>query len=331
MRRTALLAATAGACASGTYRPTDVDLEPDPDSAPDDVALATSLSAFDGQNPNGAWQVVAYDDQANDTGSVAGGFSITITTGPAAIVVPANDGNSDGPGTPYPYPINVTSPGSVTDVDLVLSGVSHTYVDDLQVLLVNPAGGKALVLSEACDEATVVNATWTFDDAAGATFPDDTPSCASGTWKPGSYDAPALPAPAPAAPYATTLGALNGAPAAGTWLLYVADTAAGDGGYITGVQLQVATDAPPETTIIARPKRSTTKRKATIAFTSTVFGADKAVSYQCKVDRKKWRSCSSPLRLTRLTAGKHKVRVRAVDGSGKLDPTPAVTRWKVRP
>lgn len=318
-------------CVSGTYRPTNLT-SPTPDSVPGGATAAAALSAFDGQNPNGDWRVVAYDDAPGDTGTVAGGFTITITTGPAAIVVPANLSDDSGPGTPYPYPINIGLPGNVTDVNLVLSGLSHTFPEDLDVVLVNPAGAKTIVLSDACDSVDVTNVTWTFDDSAATGLPANTATpCASGTWRPTDHEPlDSMPAPSPAAPFGTSLSALNGSPAAGTWRLYVADDQGGDGGYITGVQLQVATDAPPETTITAKPKKSTTKRKAKIAFTSTVYGTNKAVGYQCKVNKSKWKACSSPLKVKKLTVGKHKVRVRAVDAAGRVDPTPAVVKWRVR-
>ncbi len=320
----------ASSCSSGSYRP--ANLETIDDNLPSAGTWRPTLAAFDGINPNGEWTLWAYDDSTGVIGTIQGGFSLTITSSgpPPAITIGADD-LAAGPADPYPHRIAVSDrPGAVTDVDVVLNGVSHTYPDDLDIVLVAPSGTAVVLTSDACDSKDVVGVTWRFDDGAATPMPADGP-CLSGSYRVGTGPGAPMPAPAPPAASGTSLGAFNGEPANGTWRLFVADHSKGDVGYITGVQLQVTTDAPPETTIIARPKRSTTKRKATIAFTSTVFGADKAVSYQCKVDRKKWRSCSSPLRLTRLTAGKHKVRVRAVDGSGKLDPTPAVTRWKVRP
>jgi subtilisin-like proprotein convertase family protein len=41
---------------------------------------ATSLSAFDGTNPNGIWDLYIVDDSGQDVGQVAGGWSLFITT-----------------------------------------------------------------------------------------------------------------------------------------------------------------------------------------------------------------------------------------------------------
>jgi Ca2+-binding RTX toxin-like protein len=63
---------------SGTYRPTDYqvgDTFPTPAPA---GPYGTALSAFNGTNPNGAWQLFVQDDTGWDSGSIAGGWSLTI-------------------------------------------------------------------------------------------------------------------------------------------------------------------------------------------------------------------------------------------------------------
>ena len=58
---------------SGTYRPTNVD-DGDPDlwmpPAPPD-SRATELAAFDGDDPNGTWNLYVTDDDDNDAGWIA--------------------------------------------------------------------------------------------------------------------------------------------------------------------------------------------------------------------------------------------------------------------
>ncbi|GAA3526302.1 hypothetical protein [Nocardioides daeguensis] len=316
-------------CASGSYRPantTTVD-----DDLPSAGTWRPTLAAFDGINPNGEWRLWAYDDSANVVGTIQGGFTVTITSsGPTPAISIGPDDHTVGPAGPYPYPIAIGDrPGAVTDVDVVLSGVSHTYPDDLDVMLVGPSGASVVLTSEACEDKDVVGVTWRFDDSAAAPLPSDGP-CVSGSYRVGTNPGAPMPAPAPTAASGMSLGVFNGAAANGTWRLFVADHSGGDAGYITGVQLEVTTDAPPETAITAKPKRSTAKRKATIAFTATAFGADKSLSYQCKVDKRKWRTCGSPLKVRKLAAGRHQVQVRAIDGAGRVDPTPALVKWKVR-
>ncbi len=68
------------ALASGTFKPTNVGAG-DALAAPAPVGpYATNFSAFNGQPANGAWALYFFDDGANDSGSLAGGWSITITT-----------------------------------------------------------------------------------------------------------------------------------------------------------------------------------------------------------------------------------------------------------
>ncbi len=44
----------------------------------DSSASYFPLSAFDSTNPNGTWQLFVFDDSSNETGALAGGWSLTI-------------------------------------------------------------------------------------------------------------------------------------------------------------------------------------------------------------------------------------------------------------
>jgi subtilisin-like proprotein convertase family protein len=115
-----------------------------------------------------------------------------------------------------------------------LTGISHTYPDDLDVLLVGPAGQKVLLMSDAGGGTDINNATLTFDDAAASTLPDAS-AIVSGTYKPTDFGTGDIfPSPAPGGPYGTTLSAFNGLNPNGTWSLYVLDDAASDSGGIAG-------------------------------------------------------------------------------------------------
>ena len=88
-------------------------------------------------------------------------------------------------------------------------------------------------------------------------------------------------------------------------------------------------DTPPEhpcadTLITKGPKRKTTDRTPTFKFKSTQTPA----TFRCKLDRKPFKSCSSPDTLHRLTFGKHTFKVRATN-AGFTDPTPAKKTFKV--
>ncbi len=84
----------------------------------------------------------------------------------------------------------------------------------------------------------------------------------------------------------------------------------------------------PETSFAKRPPKilRTPRRSARGIFR---FRSDKAgVAFLCQVDRGVLRDCGPKLD-RRWRLGRHVVRVRARDGVGNLDPTPAVFRFRV--
>jgi hypothetical protein len=82
-------------------------------------------------------------------------------------------------------------------------------------------------------------------------------------------------------------------------------------------------DETQDAFIATGPKRKTTKTKAKFTFTG-------AASYECKLDRKAFKSCVSPHKLKRLKPGKHKLTVHAIVPTGEISPD-VKHRWKVLP
>jgi len=67
------------AIGSGTYKPTAYssgDTFPSPAPA---GPYGTALSVFGGLNPNGTWSLYVLDDEANDAGSLSGGWNLSFT------------------------------------------------------------------------------------------------------------------------------------------------------------------------------------------------------------------------------------------------------------
>lgn len=148
------------------------------------------------------------------------------------IAVPAS--GTSGEGSPYPSQINVTGVGTTaTNVWVTLSGFSHTFPDDVDILLVGPTGSVVL-MSDAGSSFDVTNLTLTFRDGAAA-LPNET-ALASGTYAPTNYGGAqdTWPAPAPAGPYGATLLPLLTGDVDGWWSLYVADDFVLDAGSISG-------------------------------------------------------------------------------------------------
>ncbi|TDE95979.1 PKD domain-containing protein [Occultella glacieicola] len=78
-----------GQVGSGTYAPTDVDVGETvadtfaPGGGPAPSTNATFADAFGGLDPNGTWSLYVIDDTDGDTGTIAGGWSLTLTTAEA--------------------------------------------------------------------------------------------------------------------------------------------------------------------------------------------------------------------------------------------------------
>jgi hypothetical protein len=82
---------------------------------------------------------------------------------------------------------------------------------------------------------------------------------------------------------------------------------------------------PLETTIGSAPPAVTTSLTAVIAFR----GSETEVTFECALDAAAFAACTSPQNLSGLTAGAHRFRVRAVDGDGIRDETPAEVSWTI--
>jgi hypothetical protein len=81
----------------------------------------------------------------------------------------------------------------------------------------------------------------------------------------------------------------------------------------------------PETTIDKRPKRKSSKRKATFRFSSNEAGA----TFQCKLDKKPFAPCISPKTYKKLKPRKHKFSVFATDAAGNADASGIGVTFKV--
>lgn len=85
----------------------------------------------------------------------------------------------------------------------------------------------------------------------------------------------------------------------------------------------------PETKIKRAPAARVSTRKRRAAAEFRFSSSEPNSRFECRRDAGPWRSCKSPLRL-RVGAGRHVLRVRAIDAAGNVDPTPARHRWSVR-
>ena len=231
--------------ASGTYHPSNDSLgDYFPTPAPSVTGVASSMSAFDGAEPNGFWYLYVVDDLMVYTGGIDS-WAVTIRT----------------TGGEYPSTLAVAgAPGTITDLDVELE-IDHGRFDEIDVLLVGPGGQQATLLSDAGGPNEVDGATFVLDDSAPLGVPDPvTP----GTYRPTNLD-PAgdsdlfLP-PAPQLNGNTKLSAFNGTDPNGTWSLYLADDSRKYRGYVADWSLRITTTDPvtPSPTPTSTPTQTPT-------------------------------------------------------------------------
>ena len=83
--------------------------------------------------------------------------------------------------------------------------------------------------------------------------------------------------------------------------------------------------AAPETTIDLGPSGRITVADATFAFSSSEAGA----TFECSLDGAAYSACTSPESYTSLSNGSHTFEVKAKDGAGNVDATPASRTFSV--
>ncbi|HEY8083221.1 MAG TPA: hypothetical protein VIE64_06655 [Solirubrobacterales bacterium] len=83
----------------------------------------------------------------------------------------------------------------------------------------------------------------------------------------------------------------------------------------------------PETLITFGPASKTKKRKVVFRFSDGT--GQPGTSFSCKVDRQRWKACSSPMRVAKLARGRHVFAVKSVNAVGTWDSQPAKRAFKV--
>lgn len=183
-------------------------------------------------------------DGANNLGTVSFDFTLPSTNSYAnanGIVIPDH-----GPGSPYPSIINISGvTGFVGKVTVTLHGLTHSFPNDVNVLLVSPSGANVLLMSHTGGAYGLTNVSLTFDDAAPVALVSGGP-LSTGTYRPSEYGGGvSFPNPAAAPPYGIALSALNATDPNGFWLLYVLDDRPGDSGMIaSGWTMNLTTLSP---------------------------------------------------------------------------------------
>ncbi|MDT3673906.1 S8 family serine peptidase [Microcystis wesenbergii] len=203
------------------------------------------------------------------TGTIVSEETLPIFSNPNPITIP-----SSGSSTPYPSTINVSGlSDNINSLKVTLTNLSHTFPDDIDVLLVGPTGAKALLMSDVGGSGDVNNVTLTFDPTAASFLPDSGP-ITSGSYKATDFvTGDVFNSPAPGGPYGTDFSVFNNTNPNGTWSLYVMDDEGGDAGTIAGGwSLDIGTGAATKSISIAKTTDGNEAGPVSSVFTLTRTG-----------------------------------------------------------
>jgi hypothetical protein len=186
------------------------------------------------------------------------GILTRIFANPASIAIPdprdTLGGNAQGSmASPFPSNIVVSglTNGVITDIQVHLNRLSHTYTPDIDMLVTaTHVPVNALIMSD-IGGGPVTDVTLVLDDAAPEPLggPDTFSTVTSGTFRPanGEIDDP-FPAPAPAPSGNSELAVFRGYDPNGIWQLFICDDVGLDSGTLAGgwaLEITAEVDLPP--------------------------------------------------------------------------------------
>jgi hypothetical protein len=156
--------------------------------------------------------------------------TVTRTYRNAAVVTVPVTAPSSAPVSAYLYPspilVSGLPRGRIRGVKVTLSGLSHYFPGDLEVLMVGPRGQTAVVMGNVGGVTPVTDVTLRLDDAAAVSLPPNPsptdPPLASGSYRPANYSNGIIfNTPAPPAGMNAALSVFGGTDPNGTWCLFV--------------------------------------------------------------------------------------------------------------
>jgi len=166
-------------------------------------------------------------------------------------------------GTANPFPSTLSVSGvtdPITDVNITLFNVSHTFPHDLEIALAGPTGVALVILADIGNSTDIVGIDLTFDDQATAIL-TNTGTVTGGTYQVAQNGAlplslsSLLPSPL-SVTFGQTLSVFNGLDPNGDWRLFVNDDGGGDVGSIAG-GWSLTFNSPPDGDLNAIPEPGT--------------------------------------------------------------------------
>jgi hypothetical protein len=118
---------------------------------------------------------------------------------------------------------------------------------------------------------------------------------------------------------------LTGVPDGTHMYTATATDSAGNTSAVSNSRTVIVDTAAPDTTIDSGPAGSTNQTDATFTFSASEAGS----TFACSLDGAPFAACTSPKSYSSLPEGTHTFQVKATDGAGNTDPTPASRAWTV--
>jgi Bacterial Ig domain/Fibronectin type III domain len=210
-----------------------------------------------------------------------------------------------------PYTVSwdstTTSDGSVTIAARAVDTSGNATTSDGRTVTVDNTPPDTNIDSGPSGAVSATTASFAFSSNESATFECSLDGSAfSSCTSPNSYDALADGTHTFQVRAADSTGNVDATPATRSWTV---DT------------------GPPDTSITGGPAGTVNSRSATFSFTAT----ENNVTFACSVDGSAFAGCSSPATYTGMSDGAHTFQVRATDGAGNVDATPASRTWAVDP
>lgn len=258
---------------------------------------------------------------ASNTDGLTAQASVVVrvdTTGPAVTAEPTSKPSQRGW---YTQPLTVAFSG--TDAVSAISSCTAA----------TPYSGpdtKSAALSGSCTNgaglSTSATATFKYDSSA----PDITPSVTGKLGANGWYTSDVSVQWAvsdPVSDVASSSGCDTKTLTSDTLATTVTCSATNGAGLTSQRSVTVKIDrTAPDTAITGGPTGTVTSATATFAFSAS----EAAATFACSLDGGAFQPCSSPQTYSGLADGPHSFQVRASDGAGNSDQTPATQAWTVR-
>jgi hypothetical protein len=283
-----------------------------------------------GQPADGTYQVLARATDAAGNTLDSAKRTVVIDNSPPDTTITATPASPSTPSVSFSF--TSTQAGSTFECELDgggfsactspkpytgLSGGSHTF----RVRGTDPAGNV---------DATPASHTWTVDAVApNTTITANPPALTSSTSAAFSFtstEAGTFECRLDAGSFGacTSPQSYSGPDGSHTFSVRAIDTAGNVDATPATYTWTVDTGAP-NTTITASPPALTSSASASFSFTSTEAGS----TFECRLDAGSFGACTSPQSYSGLADGSHTFSVRAIDGAGNVDASPATYTWTV--